>query len=359
MHNCFDSSLVRRSQMLIIAAAFAGLNASAQHYTQTNLASGTANAAPVTDSHLSNPWGLSRSSGGPWWVADAGSGLSTLYDGTGAVIPLVVTIPGGTPIATIFNGTGGFALAGGKSPLFLFASSSGIISGWASGDSAATVLVSNPGSDYRGLAIASMGGQNYLYAADFKNGRIDVFDTNMQLLRYTRPGVTDNWFTNYPGSGSGFTPYNMQNIGNTLYITFAQRDPRNGFEVRGAGMGFVASYTPDGKLVRSFATGSWLNVPWGIALAPCDFGAFSHDLLVGQFGSGQIVAYNISTGNMDGMFLDASGNPISIPGLWALSFGGGNSKSGPANSLYFTALGQNLFGTLTAEATDQVLGNGN
>lgn len=358
-HNPFLMSLGRAARLLAAVGLFAGGTALAQHYTQTDLTSGTPNLAPATDKNLVNPWGLSRSSTGPWWVADTGTGLSTLYDGSGNVIPLVVTIPGGAPIGTVYNGTGGFAPAGGKSPLFLFASPSGMITGWTPGASAATVLVNSPGSDYRGLAIASFGGQNYLYAPDFKNGRIDVYDSNLQLLRYTMPGVTDSWFSNYPGSGSGFTPYNIQNIGNTLYITFAIRNPQNGFEVTGPGMGYVAAYTPQGKLVRTFAAGPWLNVPWGIALAPGDFGAFSHELLVGNFGSGQVVAYNISTGNMDGMMLDASGNPISIPGLWALSFGGGNSKSGPANSLYFTSLGQNLFGTLTANSTDQVLGNGN
>ncbi len=234
-----------------------------------------------------------------------------------------------------------------------------MITAWGAGSSSATVVVNNGGSSYHGLAIASFNGQYYLYAADFAHAKIDVFDSNFKPLTYTEPGVTDAWFTNYPGRGLGYSPFNVQNIGNTLYVAFARPNPSTGFEVTGAGTGFVAAFTPQGQLIRAFQAGPWLNAPWGLALAPGDFGTFSHDLLVGQFGSGQIVAYNVSTGNMDGMMEDATGNPIMIPGLWALSFGGDNAKSGPANSLYFTAGVNGLFGTLTADATDQVLGNGN
>ncbi len=352
---CPSSRVAARTLLLALLAA---VTLPAQHYTQTNLASGVAGKAPVNDPNLKIPWGLSRSSTSPWWVADRGSSLSTLYDGTGTIIPLVVAIPGGSPIATVYNGTGEFALPDGKPAVFLFASSTGMITGWAPGATSATIVVNNPGAAYYGLAIASFGGQYYLYAADFAHSKIDVYDSNFNALSYTEPGITDAWFTNYPDRGLGYSPFNIQNIGNTLYIAFA-RPNSNGFVVTGSGTGFVAAFTPQGQLVKRFQSGPWMNAPWGLALAPGDFGLFSHDLLVGEFGSGQIVALNVSSGNMDGMMQDSSGNPITIPALWALSFGAGNAKSGPANSLYFTAGFDGLFGTLTADSTDQVLGNGN
>ncbi len=358
MLNTLLSPLRRSVTRTILVLPLAVGISSAQHYTQTNLAAGVKGQAPVMDPNLSNPWGLSRSSTSPWWVADAGSGVSTLYSESGAIVPLVVAIPGGVPIGTVYNGTGQFMLPDGKPAVFLFASATGMITGWAGGASA-TVVVNTPNAGYYGLAIASFNGQNYLYAADFKNGKIDVFNSSFQALSYIEPGVTDSWFKNFPGSGLGYSPHNVQNIGNTLYVAFARPDPSTGFELTGPGTGYVASFTPQGQLVKTFQSGTWLNAPWGLALAPGDFGFYSHELLVGQFGSGQIAAYNISTGNFDGLFEEASGSPLSIGGLWALSFGGGNAKSGPANSLYFTALFGGLFGTLTANSTDLTLGNGN
>ncbi len=339
-------------RILAAAAALVPISGSAQHYTQTNLVS-QASGAPVTDANLGAPWGLSRSSTSPWWVADANTGLSTLYDGTGAVQSLVVGVPGG-PTGTVYNGTGGF-MANGKPTPFLFCTLDGKIGAWVPGAAAATVMVTTPGASYTGLAIASFNGQNYLYAADFAHQKIDVFDTNYQALTYTMPGITDSWFSGYPGQGTGFGPFNVQNIGGNLYVAFARSDA---FSNPGAGLGSVASFTPQGKLIRVFQSGTWMNAPWGLALASGDFGAFSHDLLVGQFGSGQIAAFDISTGMFDGLVEDSSGTPISIGGLWALSFGGGNAKSGSATALYFTA-GSGLFGTLTPNATDLMLGNGN
>lgn len=340
-------------KIALLAATLMAMNAWAQHYTQTNLVTGGSTMAPVTDPNLGAPWGLSRSSGSPWWVSDAGTGLSTLYDGTGAIQQLVVSIPGG-PTGTVYNGTTGFMVSG-KPGKFIFCSLNGQISAWAPGASSTTVMATTPGASYTGLAMASFNGQNYLYATDFQNKRIDVFDSNFQLLRNTRPGITDQWFSGYPGQGNGFGPFNIQNIGGNLYVAFAQQDA---FSYSAAGLGSVASFTPQGQMIRLFESGNWLNQPWALALAPGDFGAFSHDLLVGQFGSGQIAAYDISTGKFLGMMVDDNSNPISIGGLWALSFGAGNTNSGPANSLYFTA-GSGVFGTLTADSSEQLLGNGN
>ena len=339
-------------RFLLTAATLVPISVSAQHYTQTNLVT-QASGAPVTDANLGAPWGLSRSSGSPWWVADAATGLSTLYDGTGAIQKLVVTVAGG-PTGTVYNGTGGF-MANGKSTPFLFCTLGGQIEAWVGGSSSATVMVTTPGASYTGLAIASFNGQNYLYATDFAHQHIDVFDTNFQSLAFTQPGITDSWFSGFPGQGTGFGPFNVQNIGGNLYVAFARQDA---FSNAAPGLGSVASFTPQGRLIRVFESGAWMNVPWGLALASGDFGAFSHDLLVGQFGSGQIAAFDISTGKFEGLMVDASGNTIGVGGLWALSFGGGNAKSGSATSLYFTA-GSGIFGTLAPVATDLTLGNGN
>lgn len=349
---------------LLCAASFLFLatGAQAQHYTQTNLVSNQAGAAQK-DPNLVNAWGLSRASGSPWWISDNGTGMTTLYDGKGNIQSLVVAVTGDSPTGTVFNGTGDFALPNGKPALFLFATESGVISGWAPGAMSTTVVVNNPGSVYKGLAIASFGGHNYLYAADFHNGRIDVFDSKFQSLKVTMPGITDTWFRNFPGSGSGFAPFNIQNIGGSLIVAIALPNGERHDNVNGAGLGQIVSFTPQGQLIRVFEHGDWLNAPWGLALAPGDFGAFSHKLLVGNFGSGNIAAYNIETGKYEGLMWDPNGKPTWIDGLWGLSFGGGDDKSGPANSLYFTAgpnyEGDGLFGTLTAVDGDQTLGNGN
>ncbi len=338
-------------RLLFTAATLIPVSVSAQHYTQTTLVSQSKGAA-VTDANLGAPWGLSRSSTSPWWVADASSGLSTLYDGTGAIQSLVVTVAGG-PTGTVYNGTGGF-MANGKPAPFLFCTLGGQIEAWIPGSAAATVMVTTSGASYTGLAIASFNGQNYLYAADFANQHIDVFDTNYQSLAYIEPGITDSWFSGYPGQGTGFGPFNVQNIGGNLYVTFARSDA---FSNAAPGLGSVASFTPQGKLIRVFDTGTFMDAPWGLALAPGDFGTFSHDLLVGQFGSGDVAAFDISTGKFEGMMVDSSGATLSVGGLWALSFGGGNAKSGSATALYFTA-GSGVFGTFTPVSTDLVLGNG-
>lgn len=347
---------------LTAALALCSLSAEAQYFTQTNLVSDVPADNQMTDANLVNAWGLCRSSGSPWWISDNGTGLSTLYDGAGNAQSLIVSVTQGSPSGCVYNGTSGFVLPNGKPALFLFASESGVISGWAPGSTGTTVVVNNPSAVYKGIAIASFGGQNYLYATDFHNARVDVFDSSFQPLRTTRPGITDTWFTNYPG-GSGFAPYNIRNIGGNLIVAIAERDGDRHDNVDGAGLGYVASFTPQGQLIRVFEHNDWLNGPWGLAEAPGDFGAFSHTLLVGNFGSGQIASYNLETGKFLGVMLDASGNPIHIDGLWGLSFGGGNDKSGPATTLYFTAgpNGENdgLFGTLTPGGGEQILGDGN
>lgn len=338
-----------------------GSVAEAQHYQQTNLVSDLPGAA-VQDPHLVNPWGLSRSSASFWWVSDNGVGLATLYNGTGTPQSLVVTIPpadatsgeGGVPTGTVSNGTTDFALPSGGPAKFIFVGEDGTISGWNGGTSAVVVSTKDK-SVYKGVAIASFHGANYLYVANFSRKRIDVFDTHFNRVHLDDDAFEDE---HLPRS---FAPFNIQNIGDSLYVAFARLDRKTNDEVAGAGLGYVNVYTPGGRLKRRLEHGSWLNAPWGLVLASGDFGTFSHHLLVGNFGSGEIAAYNVSTGRFDGMLRNVSDGILSIPGLWALSFGV-MPNSGPPTTLFFTAgiedEAHGLFGTLLPVPAEKVLGNG-
>lgn len=370
---------------LVAGCLFLGARANAQHYKQTNLVSDGAVTAviPTPDASLKNPWGLTRSSTSPWWVANNGTGTSTLYDGTGTARPLVVTIPAasgtdpGVPTGAVFNGTPAFELATGKPAVFLFVTEDGTVSGWNPGvdGTHAVVKATIPGAVYKGAAIASWHGSWFLYATNFAKGRIDVFDSTFKLLPM---GGGHNVNGHHDGEGDedhrfedrriprGFSPFGIQDIGGDLYVTFAKRDPVTNDDVKGAGLGFVDVFSPTGRLLRRFEHGPWLNAPWGLALAPTDFGVFSHNLLVGQFGSGEIAAYDVATGAFLGKVLQETGtDALTIDGLWALGFGNAATatvgSAGPFNTLFFTA-GLNdeadgLFGTLTPVG-EQLLGSG-
>ena len=349
------------SRLVAAALLLAGV-VCAQKYDQTNLVSNTTGTAPKTDARLVNPWGLSRSSSSPWWVSDNGTGLSTLYDATGTAQGLVVTVPG-APTGTVYNGSADFELAAGKPARFLFASEDGTISGWNSGVDAthAVVVVTTPSAVYKGIAIVDVDGKRQLYATDFHAGHIDVFDASFHPVA-RKGGDEDETPFRFGGRLRGLSPFGIQNIGGNLFVTFAKPDAAGHDDVHAPGNGAVAVFTPAGRLIRLFEHVQDLNSPWGLALAPGDFGAFSHHLLVGQFGSGEILAYNMVTGMLAGKLLNASGNPIAIDGLWGLSFGNGKS-AGPVTTLFFSA-GPNdeadgLFGTLTPVATELVQGNGN
>ena len=338
--------------------------ASAQKYEQTNLVSNVPAMAPKTDPNLVNGWGLSRSSSSFWWVSDNGTGLATLYDGTGTAQPLVVTVAGGAPTGTVFNGSSDFALAPGQPARFLFASEDGTISGWNPGVAAtdAVAVATTPGAVYKGIAIAVADGKRQLYATDFHGGHIDVFDASFHPVARQAGGDGGEAFR-FEGRLRGFSPFGIQNIGGNLFVTFAKPDAARKDDVHGPGNGAVAVFTPAGRLIRIFEHVQDLNSPRGLALAPGDFGAFSHHLLVGQFGSGEVLAYNMATGAFAGKMLDPSANTLVIEGLWGLSFGSGKTTAGPATTLFFSA-GPNdesdgLFGTLTPVASELVEGNGN
>src|SRR5246500_3450463 len=369
-------------KLLCVASAVslalsAGSFASAQHYTQVNLVANTSGVAPVTDPHLVNPWGLSRTSGSPWWISDNGTGLSTLHNGAGAINPLVVTIPKadpnsktfptGTPTGTIANSSPtDFLLAPGTPAAFLFSTIDGTISGWnpnvgvaqgaAPPSKLATIVVkTTDGSSYTGLTSAIFNGSRFLYAANFNKGPVHVYASAFHRVTMqphsdeardngdNKPFIDDRLPRNY-------VPFNVQAIGNDIVVTFVLHQEGNPLETDGPGLGYVDIFSSDGQLLRRLEHGDWLNAPWGVALAPLDFGVFSHDLLIGQFagagtsdGSGTIAAYDFATGKFLGLIQDAAGKPLAINGLWALSpansaaAGSYDSAGAPASELYFTA----------------------
>jgi uncharacterized protein (TIGR03118 family) len=330
-------------------------------YQQTNLVANLPGKAAVTDPNLVNPWGLSRSSGSPWWVSDNGMGVATLYGAAGNIVPLVVTIPPsdpnvsstGTPTGTVFNGSTEFEIVKGKPAVFLFVSEDGVISGWnptVQPTKAVMLVNQKTKSVFKGATIATLNGaqrgtHNYLYVADFRQGRIEIFDTNFQ-----RTMALENNFANQ-SIPTGYAPFNVQNIGGNIYVAYAKQDSQKHDEVDGPGLGFVNVYSTTGELLRRFERGSWFNGPWGLTQAPSDFGPYSHYILVGNFGSGQIAAFDPVTGKFQDFLRDAKSMPVWIDGLWGLSFGN-DAVAGPATTLFFSA-GSNheqggLFGSLTA-----------
>ena len=334
--------------------------AAGQHYIQTNLVSDVPGAAASTDPDLVNAWGMSRSGTSPWWVSDNGTGKATLYNGAGVKQGLVVTIappPGGsdpaTPTGQVFNATGsGFVVSkmvagvqkSGTSR-FIFATEDGTISGWSptvDGTHSLIAVDNSATAIYKGLAILTLSGTTRLYAANFKAGTVDVFDTDWQP-------VTSVTFAD-PTLPPGYAPFNVQALGTSLFISYAKVGVLPD-EQHGKGFGFVDEFDFNGVLIRHFQHGPWLNAPWGMASAPASgFGEFSGALLVGNFGSGQIVAYDRNSGEFLG-FLHGARGPLTIDGLWGLAFGNAGSDGLPTE-LFFTA-GPNdendgLFGKLTA-----------
>ena len=334
--------------------------AASSAYTVTKLVGDTAGAAAQVDSHLVNAWGLVAGPSTPWWTSDNGTNTSTLYDGTGAVIPLVVTVPGG-PTGIVFNGGSGFVISNGASSgpaTFIFASESGIISGWNQAvpppPPATQALTgtdrSGAGAVYKGLAIASTPAGDQLYAADFHNARVDVFDSSFNLVS-TPGGFVDKKIPRR------YAPHGIQNINGAIFVTYARQDKAMMADVPGAGRGIVDMFDTSGNFMARVASKGALNAPWGLALAPSDFGDFSGDLLVGNFGNGMIHAYRQQSNGrwkLRGPLKGSNRKPLKIDGLWGLSFGNGGA-AGPTNTLYFTAgpdrQSHGLFGSLELAAT--------
>jgi uncharacterized protein (TIGR03118 family) len=350
-------------------------SATTAFFTETNLVTdnqsilaglGFTPAAHV-DPNLVNPWGISFAPTSPFWVSDNGTGVSTLYDGAGNAQALVVTIPASAnPGATspapvtgqVFNSSStDFNVAGPNTPAhFIFATEDGTIAGWNSGTSA-VLKVDNAdftnGPVYKGLALGNNGSGNFLYAANFRSGTVDVFDTT-----FTKVNLAGN-FTD-PTLPAGFAPFGIRNINDQLFVTYALQNAARHDDVAGPGNGFVDVFDLNGNFVKRFASQGTLNSPWGLALAPATFGAFANDLLVGNFGDGHINAFNPSTGAFLGQLTNSHNVPIAIDGLWAITFGN-NGANSSVGTLYFTA-GINgeqdgLFGTLSAQQLSQATVN--
>lgn len=333
-------------------------------YQVTNLVADLPGVAAVTDPDLVNPWGISFSPTGAFWLSDNGTGLTTLYDGAGLKQPLIVTVPppvgssdAGTPTGQVFNPTPDFAISeGGKSgkSFFLFASEDGTLSGWSPGVDFlhAIVAVDNSasGAVYKGLALDSVGAKNFLYAANFRAARIDVFDKDF------KPVASAGAFQD-KRIPAGYAPFNVQNVAGLLVVTYAKQDAAKHDDVAGPGHGFVDVFLSSGRLLSRLASRGPLDSPWGVALAPAGFGRFSRALLVGNFGDGRINAYSTRDGEYLGQLRGADEKPLAIGGLWGLSFGNGHA-AGDINKLYFTAGSgheqHGLFGSIqaTPEADD-------
>lgn len=336
---------------MLVAGA---LPAQAQKVTVTNLVSDGSVAAVTVDPALINPWGISYSPAGPFWVSDNNAGVSTLYDGAGNKVGLTVNIPaagggsGGTATGQVYNSDAAAfkitkaGLTG--SSVFLFDSEDGTISGWAPSVDGVNAIIavdnSTSAAVYKGLAIGIRKGHSFLYATNFFAGDVEMYDANFKLLKtFTDPTIP-----------AGYAPYNVQNLGGTLFVTYAKQDATKHDSVSGPGLGYVDAFNLKGGFIRRVVSQGALNAPWGLDIAPAGFGALAGSLLVGNFGDGWINAYDPTTGAYKGPITNASGFPIAIRSLWGLINGNGGS-GGAANTVYFSAglkkEAHGLFGSLT------------
>jgi len=299
-------------------------------------------AAPNTDPNLINAWGVSFSPTGPFWVANNGSGTSTVYNSTGVPQGITVTIPpasgrgNGRPTGTAFNGTTGFVVTNGSNSgpaMFLFDTEDGTISGWNPSVNATQALIAvnngSRGDNYKGMEIAKNGTATFMYVADFFNAQVRVLDTNFQEVSLAG-SFTD------PNLPAGYAPYNLRKIGTRLFVLFAKQNAKKSEAVVGAGLGLLDVFDLNGNFIRRLTTGGQLNAPWGIAQAPTTFGTFGGDILVGNLGDGRITAFDPQTGASKGQLSNSGGKPIVISELWALTFGNGG-QGGKKGLLYFTS----------------------
>ena len=342
---------LKLAPILLTAICISAQQPVSNSYTVTNLSSDIPGMAATTDPNLVNPWGLSRPSSGSlkeneWWASDQVTGVSTLYDANGAVVPLTVKIPSangtspGSPTGTVYSSLN-----------FTFVTLDGTISQWVSGtkpngsnsipkdfvhpvrpetctgchvtNAVLKVNHSSLGAAYTGVTVASNSGAQTYYVAN-SNGGIEAYDANFNPVTLPAGAFTD---IDIP---AGFTPQGIQAVGQRIYVTYNPSGPGNG--------GYVDAFSPAGTLLLTLQKTAPYDLPWGIAQAPSNFGAFSGTLLIGNNGNGgTILAFSPKTGKYVGLLRDASGKAVAIPGLWGLSFGDGNTESGPTNTLYFNA----------------------
>src|SRR5579862_6195378 len=309
------------------------------------------------DANLSNPWGVAIAPGLPFWIADNNSNLSTLYNGTGAIETdsitgsndVGITIPASAagvaanPTGQVYNGNGGFLIhtsGGQETALFIFDGEGGTIAAWASGSGATAVTAYDDGvanganhAVYKGLALGSVNGATFLYATDLHNNKVDVFDTN-----FTKPAAMQGKFID-PAIPAGFAPFGIAALDGQLYVSYAKQDAAKHDETTGAGLGYVDVFDFNGNFVSRFASAGSLNAPWGMALAPAGFGSLAGDLLIGNFGDGKINIFapnGSALATSKGWLTVANGGTLTIPGLWSLVFGNGDSDK-PLTTLFYTA----------------------
>jgi len=317
--------------LLAAPAAFAAEPGNSYH--RRNLVSDGGVPAEHIDPDLVNGWGMARSASSPWWVAAADSAKSLLYDGQGNKLSLVVAVPG-APTGTVFNGGPGFVIPNAGPARFLFASEDGTISGWSPAlvpNTQAVVVVdsSAAAASYKGLAIDSTSNGTRLYAADFHNARVDVFDGSFA------PVTVAGAFTD-PQLPAGYAPFGIQTLAGRVFVAYALQDEAAEDEVAGPGFGFVDMYDLAGRFLARVASHGALNAPWGMALAPAGFGRFSGKLLVGNFGDGRINVFDPATFEPKGHLKGTDGKAIVIDRLWGIGFGN-NGTAGPATTLFFAA----------------------
>jgi uncharacterized protein (TIGR03118 family) len=328
----------------MLALALAPIAEAGDFFHQRNLVSDSAAVrAENRDPNLVNAWGLAFNPYAVAWVADNGTGVSTLYDGEGKPQSLVVTIPpgpgggGGDPTGTTFYGGPGFVVSQGKlsgPSRFLFASEDGGIAGWAPNVNRTNAIrmVDNSagGAIYKAIAVSGNGRGALLYATDFHNGKVDVFDSTF------KPVILPGKPFNDPRLPAGYAPFGLQAINGDLYVTYAKQDADRHDDVAGRGFGYVSVFDPNGRFLHRVVSQGALNAPWGLALAPASFGHFGNRLLVANFGDGRINAYDLDSGRWVGALKGENRKPICIDGLWGFAFGIGVSNQ-PIDTLFFTA----------------------
>jgi uncharacterized protein (TIGR03118 family) len=339
-------------------ALVAAKPAAAQYYGQQNLVSDGAVPAAVTNAHLVNAWGLAASPTSPWWISDNGSGNASVYNsGTMAVSAFAVPGAGGAagvPTGMVFNGGSGFMVPNAAGTLvaarFIIAGEDGTIAAFRAGAIVVVIDNSASGAVYKGLAIDSTSAGQFIYATNFRAARVDVFDSHYAPVHNAGAFVDHDL-------PAGYAPFGIQTINGTVYVTYALQDAARHDDVAGQGHGYIDAYDTAGHFLHRVASKGQLNSPWGLALAPSTFGAFSDALIVGNFGDGRIFAFDPTRVNSWGEFdklgplLSAKGPPLMIDGLWGLAFGNGGTANGPTNTLFFTAgpdgESHGLFGALT------------
>ena len=354
LRSCFRGVLAFAAAVLVAAGSVLSASAAGNVYAVTKLVSDVPGAAINLDPNLVNAWGLTSLPTSPWWIADNGTNVSTLYRANGAKVPLTVQVPN-APTGAVSNTGPHFVVSNGTMSgpaVFIFATEEAKILGWNPNVSLtqAQVAVDHSTLDavYKGLAIASTTTGDFLYATDFHNRRVDVFNGSFVQVNLAGAFVD-------PKIPAGYAPFGIQNVNGTIVVTYAEQDANRHDDVAGQGHGFVDRFDTSGAFLGRVATHGQLNSPWGIAPAPAEFGAFAGDLLVGNFGDGQISAFapqEDGSYELVGQLRTGDHKVLTIDGLWSLEFGKGSANNGPTTTLFFTAgpdgESHGLFGTITA-----------